>query len=69
MQQEDIIIPQGSIVARITELTEVPGTEKKSTEAEVPGIVSVNPDSPERKQRLKELLKELKINENILTLR
>ena len=29
-------------------------------------IASVNPDSSDRKKRLQELLKELKINENIL---
>ena len=54
------------MIARVTELNEVPDTEKQSTEDEVPGIASVNPDSSDKRKRLQELLKELKINENIL---
>ena len=64
--EDDVIIPQGSVIARVTELREAPDTKKESTEAKVPVIASLNPDSSDRKKRLQELLKELKINENIL---
>ena len=64
--EDDVIIPQGSIVARITELQEIPDDKKESTGAEVPGIASVNHNSAGRKKRLQDLLKDFRRNENIL---
>ena len=68
ISEDDVTIPQGSVVAMVTKIKEVEDDKKESTETEVPGIasVSVNHDSTDRKKRLQELLKELKINENIM---
>ena len=64
--EDDVMIPKGSTVAQITELKEIPDDKRKSTGAEVPGITSVEDNVADRTKRLQDLLKDLRINENIL---